>query len=56
MRKYMRVFSAVGTEESLQKTHINTGLLIAEIQANLARNKTNESVPTLIPIESSNSV
>ena len=29
---------------SLQESHLNTGLLIAEIQANLARNKTNKMV------------
>ena len=28
----------------LQQTHLNTGLLIAEIQANLARNKANKMV------------
>ena len=28
----------------LQESHLNTGLLIAEIQANLARNKTNKMV------------
>ena len=28
----------------LQKFHLNTGLLIAEIQANLARNKANKMV------------
>ena len=29
---------------SLQESHLNTGLLIAEIQANLARNKANKMV------------
>ena len=34
---------------SLQESHLNTGLLIAEIQANLARNKTNKMVDKIQP-------
>ena len=33
----------------LQKSHLNTGLLIAEIQANLARNKANKMVDLIQP-------
>ena len=33
----------------LQKSHLNTGLLIAEIQANLARNKANKMVDKIFP-------
>ena len=33
----------------LQESHLNTGLLIAEIQANLVRNKTNKMVDKIQP-------
>ena len=33
----------------LQESHLNTGLLIAEIQANLARNKANKMVDKIQP-------
>ena len=33
----------------LQESHLNTGLLIAEIQANLARNKVNKIVDKIQP-------
>ena len=33
----------------LQESHLNTGLLIVEIQANLARNKTNKMVDKIQP-------
>ena len=34
---------------SLQESHLNTGLLIVEIQANLARNKANKMVDKIQP-------
>ena len=37
-------FNTLSHSLPLQQTHLNTGLLIAEIQANLARNKTNKMV------------
>ena len=33
----------------LQQTHLNTGLLITEIQVNLARNKANKMVDKIQP-------
>ena len=33
----------------LQESHLNTGLLIAEIQTNLARNKANKMVDKIQP-------
>ena len=38
----------------LQDSHLNTGLLIAKIQANLARNKTNKMVDKIQPYRLSN--
>ena len=37
-------FNTLSHSLPLQQTHLNTGLLIAEIQANLAQNKTNKMV------------
>ena len=37
---------------SLQESHINIGLLIAEIQANLTRNKANKMVDKIQPYRS----
>ena len=37
-------FNTLSHSLSLQQTHLNTGLLIVEIQANLARNKANKMV------------
>ena len=42
-------FFTLSHSQPLQESHLNTGLLIAEIQANLARNKTNKMVDKIQP-------
>ena len=42
-------FNTLSHSLSLQQTHLNTGLLIAETQANLARNKANKIIDRIQP-------
>ena len=42
-------FSTLSHSLPLQESHLNTGLLIAKIQANLARNKVNKMVDKIQP-------
>ena len=42
-------FNTLSHSLPLQQSHLSTGLLIAEIQANLARNKANKMVDEIQP-------
>ena len=45
-------FNTLSHSQPLQQSHLNTGLLNAEIQANLARNKSNKMVDKIQPYRS----
>ena len=45
-------FFTISHSLPLQESHLNTGLLIAEIQVNLARNKANKMVDKIQPYRS----
>ena len=49
----LKHFFTLSHSLSLQESHLNTGLLIVEIQANLARNKANKMVDKIQPYRTS---